>query len=204
MGADDLELGEVGRHVVEQDRPRVTEFDPSAPGHSCPQSGGAGMEDDGYAELDGNGVEVVEATLVGCEALATGVELETTQAQVGDRPPQLVARRLPLPRVDRGEAHERVGVAVHAVGHEVVGERGQAHGALRVPGQQHTEHVVGAELLGHLVDRADRHLGAEVALGRLPQRSERVDHPLHRREVDVEVDRLHAGPGSPAQWGHAR
>ena len=57
-----------------------------------------------------------------------------------------------------GEPEERVGVARDAAGHEVVGDRGQPGAGLGVPRQQHGEHLVGPELVGHLVDGPHRDL----------------------------------------------
>ena len=204
MGADDRQLGEFGGHVVEENRSREPELDATTAPDTRAEAGSARVEQHRHIELDRRRVQVVEAPVVGGEALAARVQLEAAQAELGDGPAQLGDRRPSLPGVDGGEPGEHVGVLLDTRGHEVVGQRRQAHRRLRVPREQDGEHVVGAELVGHLVDRADRHLGAEVTLGRLAKRSEGGDHPLHRREVDVEVDRLHAGPGSSAQWGHAR
>ena len=192
MGADDRQLGEVGGHVVEENRSREAELDPATTPDTRAEAGRARVEQRRHAELDRCRVQVVEAPVVRGEALTARVQLEAAQAELGDGPAQLGDRRPSLPGVDRGEPGEHVGVALDTRGDEVVGQRRQAHRRLRVPREQDGEHVVGAELVGHLVDGAQRHLGAEVTLGRLAERAERRHHPLRRRQVHVQVDRAHA------------
>ena len=200
MGGDDLQLGKVGGHVVEEDGAAVAELDAAPARQAGAQARGPGVEQGGHPELRARGVEVVEAMVVGRELLTAGVQLQPPEAELGDRPPQLGHRRLSLPGVDRGEAHEGVGVFLDAPGHVVVGERRQSHAGLRVPGQQDAQHVLGAELLGHVVDAADGHLGAEVADGGFPEGAERLLDPLVGGEMDVKIDRLHGAGSSGTQW----
>ena len=66
----------------------------------------------------------------------------------------------------------------------------QPHRRLGIPSEQHGDHVVDPELLGHLVDAAHGDLGAEVAFRGFLQLAQAVDEPFVRRRMHVHVDGL--------------
>src|SRR5829696_4149300 len=83
MGEDDLELGEVGRHIVDVDRVRVLEPDAAAPGKTRADPAVAGVKEGGQPSLGDHLVEGVGSPVVGEERLQVRVELEAAAGRAG-------------------------------------------------------------------------------------------------------------------------
>src|SRR5688500_8144432 len=100
MGGDDLQVGEVGGDVVEQDGSGVPELDATATGEARTQASGAGVEQDRDAEPGGGLVHRVAGRIVGGVALRRRMELQAPEAELGDGTAQLIDRSAPLAGID--------------------------------------------------------------------------------------------------------
>ena len=151
MGADDLQLGEVRGHVVQMDGLGELELVAHAARGAGAGAGHAAVEQDRQLQLLAFLPQGVEAGVVGEELLPGRVDLaHAVQPHVLDAL-DLLQRHLLLPRIDDAEAHEDVGVPLHAVGHVLVGNRGQARDGLVGGVHDHGHHVARAVLVRHLV-----------------------------------------------------
>ena len=188
----DLQRREVGRDRVDVDRARQLELHVPAAGHARAETGRAGVHRHRDPERGRGLVDRVHRAVVGPEPLRGRMQLQAAQAELAHRALELGDRGVTLERVDRRVPEERVGMIARATRDEVVGDRRQPGVGLRVPREQHAEHVGGAEHVGHLRDVVVRQRRAEVRLAGGPELAERAVDVLRRRRMDVNVDRAHA------------
>src|SRR5262249_45732566 len=125
------------------------------------------------------------ARVVGEKGLGRRVQLEAAQAQLADRPLQLLERQGALPGVDRGEADELIRVGLYHAGHIVVPNVGHAGGSLGVDIEDHAKDVERLIILIHLLRRAWHRPGLEVAGQLLFLQRRRVARRNRNMNMDV-------------------
>ena len=112
-----LSVGKSTGDVVDVDRVGVLEPDPTAPGKAGADARVTGVEQRRQPCLLDHLVERIGKAVVREEPLHVGVELEATDAVVGDQAPRLVDPASALVRVDARERdqHVRVGSCDSAI-----------------------------------------------------------------------------------------
>ena len=152
MGEDDLEVGEVRRHVVHVHRVGIFQPHPHAAGHAAADAGLPGVEQrDGPAVAD-RLVERIGHAVVGVEALHGRMEFEAPDAVFLDQLPRLADPELALVRIDADERDQHVGVLGGGLQHLVIVVAAESGLALGVDREDHR-----GDFLGAVVGRGFRH-----------------------------------------------
>jgi hypothetical protein len=122
---NDLEVGEVGGHVVEAHRVRVLEPQPAAAREARANAAVSRVEERRQPGLGDHLVQRIGSAVVREELLEVGMELEAPDAVVVDQAARSLDRVAPA-RVDARERDQHVGVRRGAVGDLLVRDRRDA------------------------------------------------------------------------------
>ena len=150
MREDDVEIGELGGHVVDAHRVRVLEADAASARHAGTDAGGTRVKQRDQTRRSDHVVQRIPVAVVGPEGLGVGVELEATHAGL-DQLACFADRQLALVRVDAPKRDQDVWIGSRDLQYLIVAEPPAAHTRLVVDGEYDGEHAALAVVIGYLL-----------------------------------------------------